>query len=390
MMLKLPWESNRLKEILILIFTSFASTLLILIYFNIFKPSNFETHHPHGTNEVLERNYDSPIYIIIAKTWYDISKIEQLNFNNLPPSYFPNHFPLYPAIIKLFSFLGMNNFLASVIITWTSSALFTVVFYLFLHRYRLSSNPFKLSLISLFLPPRWLAIRSVPGTEPIFCLFVILALIFWLEKKYHLTSIMLVLLVLTRPPGIIFLLGFLAIMIYENLQSNDKKAHLLQSLKSKWGLIFAPLTLAGLFYFYQLKFGDFFAYFHTGTGTNVHLKLFPFAFVTQNNSPMVEGYFYLFFIYTIAIYLLWKRQRQIAIFCAVYLLPNFFMIVDDLYRYLIPISAFLLIPFAKYFDHKLFKYIFPIFLVGIYIYTLSILPLRMFPYDDYSRLRLHP
>jgi hypothetical protein len=378
------------KEIILLFLLSILSSALIVLFFKFFPPKNLEIHHPHGSNEVIERNYDSPIYIVIAKTLYSPEKLRELNFNHLPVSYFANHFPLYPLIIRLISVSGINYFLSSLIITWLSSALFTVCFYLFLIKYKLSVNPFKLSLISLFLPPRWLAIRSVPGTEPIFCLLVIICFYLYQERKYFYSALILVFITLTRPPGIIFFFSFMALIFYDYLKSKNKILFFTDTIRQKWYLFFAPISLLGLFYFFQINFGNFFAYFQTGTGTNIALKSFPFAFVTGYNTSMSEGFFYLFFVYSLAIYLLWRQKRQkLAIFCLIYFIPNFFMVVDDLYRYLIPISAFLLIPFDKYFQHNLFKYVFVFVLIGIFIYTLSLLPNRMFAYDDYARLRLY-
>lgn len=378
------------KDLLILFSISILTSFFITLFFKTFPPKNLEIHHPHGINEVVERNYDSPIYIIIAKTLYNKDKIKDLNFNHLSFSYYANHFPVYPILINLFTLTGLNHFQAGVVITWLSSAFFTLTFYLFVCKFKLSKNPFKLSLISLFLPPRWLAVRTIPGTEPLFSLLLIICLWLYLDKKYFYSALVLVLLTLTRVPGIMFFGSFIALIFYDYFKAKHKKAFLIQTLKEHWSLILSPLALLGLFYFYQLNFGNFFAYFNTGTGTNVHLKPFPFAFATSYNHPMSEGFFYLFLLYILGIHLLWqKKQRRISIFCLIYLIPNFFMIVDDLYRYLIPISAFLLIPFDKYFHHKLFKYLFPFFLIGIYIYTLSLLPLRMFAYDDYAKLRLY-
>lgn len=378
------------KDLLIIFFVSILSSAFITLFFKTFPPKNLEIHHPHGSNEVLERNYDSPIYVILAKTLYNKEKIEDLNFNKTVFGYYANHFPIYPLLINLFSNFGLNHFQASVFLTWGSTILFTICFYLFLKTFKFSKDPLRLSLVSLFLPPRWLAVRTVPGTEPIFSLLVIICLWLYLEKKYFYSSLVLAVMTLTRVPGIVFFVSFCTLILYDYFQNSNKKEFILKTLRKQWSLVLSPLALLGLFYFYKINFGDFFAYFNTGTGTNIHLKPFPFAFVIGYNHPMAEGFFYIFFFYILAIYLLWQaKEKRLAIFCLIYLIPNFFMLVDDLYRYLIPISAFLLIPFDKYFHHKLFKYLFPFFLIGIYIYTLSLLPLRMFAYDDYAKLRLY-
>lgn len=382
-------KKEDIKNLFIITAVSLATSVVIILFYVLFPPSNLELHMPHGTNEVIERNYDGPIYIVIAQTLYNPQQIKFLNFNHLAPSYYANHFPLFPILVRLLSEITNNYFHSAIVITWASTILFTFVFYLMLKKYKLSQHPLKLALLSLVLPPRWLAVHTVPGTEPLFSLLVILSFYFWTEKKYFIASLFVVLLTLTRPPGILFVLCFLAIIIYEFIHSTDKIAYFWQTIKSKWGLLLSPVALVGLFYFFQLNFGSFFAYFNTGTGTNVHLKPFPFAFVVGYNTPLSEGFLYLSLIYAIGVYLLWQqKQQKLALFCLVYLIPNFFMFVDDIYRYLIPISAFILIPYQKLFEHKLFTYLFPFFLLGIYLYTFSLLSLRMFPYDDYARLRI--
>src|SRR5690606_9201336 len=46
-------------------------------------------------------NYDGPLYIVIAKTLYNIEQI-QANFQfPLPVEYYAAHFPLFPVLIRL-------------------------------------------------------------------------------------------------------------------------------------------------------------------------------------------------------------------------------------------------------------------------------------------------
>jgi len=378
-----------LKSVFLICLVSITSSVLISLFFFFFPPLNFEKHVPHGSNEVLERNYDGPIYVVLAKTLYNQIELQEINFNSLPTNYYANHFPLLPTLIRLTSLTG-NYFRSLILINWIFAALFAACFYFFLKKFKISEYPLFLSLISLFIPPRWLAVRTVGGSEPVFLLILIICLYYWFEKKYAIASIFMIFLVLTRPPGFFFFFSFLALILYQWHNQNFKTAKLLKIIKEKWTLILMPLTILGLFLFFKFSFGDFWAYFKSGTGTNVHFQWIPFASVLNYNSPVSEGFLYLFAVYVAGIYLLWKQnQKQLAIFCLVYLIPNFFMYVDDIYRYLIPISPFcLVIGYQNLFKQRVFRYLFPLFLIGIYIYTLNLLPNRMFNYDDYAKLRI--
>ena len=381
-----------IKHIALIWFVSLFSSFIIAFFYSVFPPASLEKHVPHGSNEVLERNYDGPIYVLLAKTLYKKQLIEEINFNKLPFIYYANHFPLFPILIRLISFITNSYFRAMILLSWLSTALFTTFFYFFLKKFKITNQPLLLSLISLFIPARWLAVRTVGSTEPLFLLLLIISLYLWFDKKYFLSSIFASLLVIIRPPGIIFFFSFLTILCYHFLTAKNKEQQFLQTLKQNWVLILMPLSLFVLFWFYQSIFKNFWAFFQAARTTTANsFKLMPFSATIGYNTPMAEGFLYLYAIYIIGIYLLWRqKQKQLAIFSLVYLIP-FFLIgfTDDLFRFFLPISPFcLIIGYQKIIKHKTFKYFFLFFLIGIYIYTLSLLPNRMFHYWDYADLRV--
>lgn len=381
-----------LKTIILIVFISLISSLLITIFFNIFPPKTLEIHVPHGSNEVIERNYDGPIYVVLAKTLYNKEELQRINFNKLPFIYYANHFPLFPLIIRAVNVIIHNYFRSLILLTWISAALFTSIFYLFIKKFKLSNKPFLLAVVSLFLPPRWLAVRTVGGTEPIFMLFLVIALYLWFNKKYLLASIFATLLVLIRPPGIIFFFCFLTLIIFQGMQTKNKFLYFITTIKEKWPIIFMPLAILGLSYSNKYVFGSFWAFFEGFKNTTPNnFSFLPFASVLGYNTPVAEGFIYLFAIYLVGIYELWKQEKkQLAVFCLIYLLPFLFIAFnDDVYRFLLPIAPFcLIIGYQKIIKHKNFKYLFLFLLIGVYIYTLSLLPRRMFHYDDYANLRI--
>lgn len=375
---------KNLKSIGLIWTVSILSSALIAAYFYFFPPGNLEKHVPHGSVEVLERHFDGPLYVVLAKTLYDPKEISKINFNGLPPEYYPHHFPLLPIIIRLTSPVTGSYFRSLIAISWISAALFTSMFFIFIKSFKLAKNPLLLSMISLFLPPRWLAVRTIGGTEPLFLLFLITCLYFWFRKKYLLCAIPAALLVLTRPPGIIFFFG----LLIATFTVSKTKKDLVKNLKKRWTLALMPLAILLLFSLYLLIFGSFLAYFKAPTPEQ--FSFIPFSFTLNSNSPITEGYFYLFIVYLYGIYLLWKQnQKELAIISLVYLLPFMFIAVDDAFRFLLPIAPFaIIIAYQKVFAHKTFLFFAPIFLIGIYLYTIGILPNRLFIYDDYARLRL--
>lgn len=370
-------SKRTLLDLIIIAVVSLLSSLSLIFLFNLFPPKNYETHVPHGFNEVLERNYDGPIYAILAKTNYDPKLLTELNFNDLPPKYYANHFPVYPIIIKL-GYLLTGNYLRSMIVTnWLSAIVVTYLLYFFLKN-RKVKHILALSVLSLFIPPRWFAVRSVGANEGIFMIVFILAFYFWERKKFFWASVCGLIAVLCRTPGILLFPTFLLMAYYQKIE-----------IRKLWSTLILPLGLLLLFVFFYYNFGDFFAYFHTGTGTNVNLQWVPFAAVLGYIGPVPEGYLYMYMIYAIGLYLLWqKKEKLLTIFCGVYFLFTVFLFVDDVWRYLIPISPFVLIyGYKDIITKKMFYVLFAILLVGIYIYTFSLLPYRIFNYDSYARIR---
>ncbi|MFC1711808.1 hypothetical protein ACFLZ1_04460, partial [Patescibacteria group bacterium] len=200
-------KPKNLNNLLIITAISIVSSLFVVFYFYIFPPKTLEIHVPHGSNEVIERNYDGPIYVVLAKTFYNPTKLKNINFNKLPPVYFANHFPLMPTLISITSFFTKDSFRAVILITWLSTIGFALVFYKFLQKFKITNKPLLLTLVSLFIPPRMLAIRTVGGTETLFMLILFSMIYLWWSKKYLATAILSILLVLTRPPGIWMFFG---------------------------------------------------------------------------------------------------------------------------------------------------------------------------------------
>lgn len=357
---------------------SVLSSLALTVIFQFFPPANLETHVPHGLNEVIERNYDGPLYVAIARTGYEPQGLEAISFNGLAPRYYASHFPLFPVLIKIGSLVTNDYFRSMVLVNWLIGAACVAVFYLFLVEKKVS-HPLLLSFVFLFVPPRWLAVRTVGASEVVFVFSLLLLTLFWIKKNYFWAAVAGVFLVLTRPPGILFFPAVLVMAFYQKL-----------SWKQVLPLFLIPLALVSLFGFYFWRFGDPLVLFHNSSGTQSLLTFLPFGSFSGYSSPVSEGFIYLYSFYAIGLYLLWRQKETVlVILCSFYFLASLFIKIDDVYRELIPISAFLLIfAYRRIFTFRYFP-VFLVFLVLVtYIYTLDLLPHRMFLYDDYARVRL--
>ena len=58
---------------------------------------------PTGGMQTIAANFDGPLYIVIAKSFYNLEYIAANYSFPLPLEYYAAHFPMYPIIIRLFA-----------------------------------------------------------------------------------------------------------------------------------------------------------------------------------------------------------------------------------------------------------------------------------------------
>ena len=137
--------------------------------------------------KILWQNYDGPNYLIVEKTWYDKEMIKTSFSTTEPTEYFPAHFPLYPAVISVFDpFLKGPS--AMLLATLIGSVLCFLMFYKYLLEFKLSVDPFWLTLVFMIFPARWLALRGVGSPEPWFILFILASLFYFKKEKIIFTG----------------------------------------------------------------------------------------------------------------------------------------------------------------------------------------------------------
>jgi len=360
------WESIYIKLSdsklypIYLIFFSLISSLIVYIRFY----DNFS---------VIPRYWDGPDYLYVAKTLYNIPVHNPFESYNLTPAYFACHLPLYPLLIRLFSFLGYP--VSMIFVTLIFSSLCTLAFYYLLKELKCVHNPFFSAFISIFLPARWLIYHSVGASEPLFIFLAVTSLYFFYKKNYLLAFVLASLCSVTRITGILFCLVYFILLI-------DRKDY-------KWilGLAIIPLSLFVTFLFYQYQFGNFFAYFnwnskliHTIPGDVLRI------YANAGKAHPADLYLAMYFIFGLGAMLLWEYPVLFA-YSVIFFYFNLFVFHEDLGRYYLGITHFtLIVAYDKLFKTWQFKVIFILFLPFVYLYVWGLIPTNVMVKEIYEKL----
>ncbi|MDP3888563.1 MAG: hypothetical protein Q8Q24_00820 [bacterium] len=341
-------------------------------------------------------NYDGPVYIVIAKTFYNKALIASSFSIPLPLEYYPAHLPLYPLLIRLFDLI-LPTAWAMLSVTLVSTILAVCTFYLLIKKFKLSTSPFTLSLFFLFLPARWLVVHSVGSPEPLFIFTILASLYFFksaFDKKqnnlfspfksvtfdFFLAGFFGALAIMTKTPGILLFISYLLFLCYNFLKTK-------QIIWKAWPILLIPVALLGVFAFYARQQGDFLAYFHSGD--NFHLVFPPFqSFMTGRNwlgDFWLEDMVYVYLIGALAVILLFQKKLYIfTSFAFVFFTATLFIAHRDLSRYSLPLMPFALIAFAPFLEKKEFKIVFFFILIPVYLYTINFIAHNTAPIADWK------
>lgn len=380
--------TKSVNHLIILATAVLVSTFLIWLPHFLVLPNFWGLNFGNGFNTIY-RNFDGLEYIVIAKTFYNPASLAEIP-QYLPASYFASHFPGFPILIAVFApFLGYLKSMLFVSLLFT--ILSTFAFYFLVRDFKLTSHPLALSLIFLLLPARWVVVRSIGSPEPMFIFFVILSIYFFMKyvisdmryvRVLFLSALFAALAQLVRPPGILLAIALAAYILWTGYQRKSF-THVLRF----YPLILAPLTLLGIFYWYQLQLGDFFAYFHSGD--NIHLVFPPFQAFNINQywvgDIWLEDVIYIFILGTLAGLLLIRQKLfPLAFFVLTYLGASLLVAHRDISRYILPIFPFALIAFEKILVSKEFRIVLIILALAIYLYSQNFLLQNTAPVADLS------
>jgi hypothetical protein len=159
------------------------------------------------------------------------------------------HFPLYPLVIRVFSFLVPSAELAAPLVSLVAGSAAVAVYAQVLRRY--TERWFEIALVFSVFPFRWFNISQLVMSEALFLMLLLLGLL--LQERGHrlLSGCVLGLSWLTRISGVLLLPAFL----FRSLRS---RTGLLRMLL---GLVPAFALLAALFIYFEIRFGSPLIYF---------------------------------------------------------------------------------------------------------------------------------
>ncbi len=383
---------KRFKNTLPLILLTLIPTLAIWLPFYLRLGNFWNIPLPTTGLETIVANYDGPLYIVIAKTFYNLSQIGQTYQFPLPLEYYAAHFPLFPLLIRLLAGVIKTYPYSMLIVTLCTSLLALYFFNKLAREFVSEHQALWLTLVFSIFPARWLIVRSVGSPEPLFIGSIIASVYYFRDKKYWLAAFWGAIATLTKSPGILLFIAYFLSMITPKLKTlaTHKFDKWLSSIDlKKYPIVMIPLALLGVFILYKFKFNDFFAYFHSGD--NIHLMFPPFQ-IFNYTAPWV-GTFWLeeiIFIYLFGalgiMTLIKMKENVLAWSVGVFFTTTLFVTHRDLMRYGLPLAPFLLITFKDLLIKKEFQIAFLIIIIPIYLFSLAFISGNVMPISNWGPL----
>lgn len=381
---------NSLKKIVILALFSLIPTVFIWAPFFFRLESFWTIPLPQTGMATIVANYDGPLFLVVAKTFYSIEAIKESFAFPLPVEYYAAHFPLYPLLIRALAFITGFPY-AMLSVTLLSSVLALYFFNKFISQYVNKKHVLWMTFVFSIMPARWLIVRSVGSAEPLFIAAVIASIYYFQQKKYWAAGLWGVAAQLTKSPGILLFVAYFSYFAIPSLKVFATQSFVKWvgglNLKKTFPIFLIPLSLIGLFVFYGVRFNNFLAYFQSGD--NIHLFFPPFQ-IFNYSQPWV-GTFWLeevIFVYLLGILgilkLIQQKRKELAWFVGVFFFSVLFVSHRDIIRYSLPIVPFLLVAFSDTITKKEFKIAMAVILIPIYLFSISYISQNVMPISDWT------
>ena len=382
---------SKIKDLLLLALITILPTILLWLPFYLKMEEILGIPVAQNGMATIVANYDGPLYIVVAKTLYDPQLLGQFSFT-LPAEYYPAHFPLFPALIRLFSTIASYPY-AMLIVTILSSIMAIYYFKNLIAEFVDEKDVWWMTFVFSIFPARWLIVRSVGSAEPLFIAAIIASIFYFRKRKYLLAALFGVIAQLTKSPGILLFIAYgLAIFFPAFKRGAVKSFRQIISLGSvvpKLPLLLIPGSLLLLFFYFHIQIGDFFAYFNTGD--NIHLFFPPFQ--VFDYSQYWVGTFWLeeiIFIYLFGVLGLLRlyKMDEPAIFWvyAIFFASIIFVSHRDIMRYSLPMIPFLLVAFSDVMVKREFRIALIFLLIPIYLFSIAYISNNVMPISDWSPL----
>lgn len=381
---------EKLRHFTQLVLISLLPTLLIWFPFFRHAKTFWDIPLGNGGMATVVANYDGPLYLAVAKTFYNLNYLRTFPFP-LPLEYYAAHFPGFPILIKVFA--GISGFPYSMLLVTLLTSILAVYFFSkFIGDYVDDKEVMWMTFVFSIFPARWLIVRSVGSPEPLFVAAIIASLYYFKKEKYLASGLWGAVAQITKSPGIILFLAYGGLVASQIIRRSalkkfeDKK---LIDLKKTIPLILMPLSLVAVFWLFKIKFNDFWAYFHSGD--NIHLFFPPFQ-IFNYSAPWV-GTFWLeevIFVYLFGVLgfqrLIAKKDSAVAWFVGIFFTSLLFVSHRDIIRYSLPIVPFLIASYSDVIVKKEFKWAVALLLIPIYLFSLAYISQNVMPVTDWSAL----
>src|SRR3989344_3137004 len=313
--------ASKIKTIIAIALISVIPTLLIWLPFFLRIPRVLGIPLPREGMATIVANYDGPLFLVVAKTFYNPELMGNFEFG-LPAQYYAAHFPLFPALIKLFSPL-IGYVYSMLFLTVTISILAIYFFYLFIQDYVEKKNTLWLTAVFAVFPARFSKVSSS----------------FDFKKISSITLIP---------------FALLGVFILYKVRLNDFLAYFHSG--DNIHLFFPPFQI---FDYSQPWVGTFW----------LEEIIFVYLFGLLGLIKLIE-----------------MKERELAWFVGLFFASILFVSHRDHIRYSLPIVPFLLMAFSDTIIKKEFKYVMLILIIPIYLFSLAYISQNVMPISDWSPL----
>jgi hypothetical protein len=331
-----------------------------------------------GQMTEVYRFWDGPNYLTIARTLYDVKPDNPLLAYVHEPRYFLVHLPMYPLAVRALAFFGYPQ--AMLLVSLLATAVATVLFYRLCRDVWKVMSPEFLTLVFLFLPPRWLLYRSTGSTEALYLALTLAAIFFFERSQVARASVAGALATLTRISGLMLAPAFGVVLLLRR-----------ERLRRAAWLLLIPAALAGYFWFCASRTGNFFEYF-SQHGDKMSAFL-PFGFLPElfrkGLYHQAEFHILLALVYAVGTSRL-KPFPVIFWYCVFELALHLCISTEDWSRYFLAMAPFaLVVGFRDVIDTRAFRWIFVPYVAVALFYCWSVIPLNGARPDIFADLLVH-
>jgi len=253
-------ENNRLKDILG-IFVVWRASLLIFTFFALWLLGDLIKNSAPIDFWQSWAAWDGGHFLGIAKNGYVVS--DQFAF-----------FPLYPLLIKIFSFLFLGNFLASALVLSSLFLLLALYFFFKLAKLDFDLKTSQRAIFYLLISPTAFFLAAA-YCESLFIFLAVGALYFARRRRWPMAAIFATLAAATKPLGILLW----PVLVFEYLA--QLKFRLRQIRKDFIWLTVPPLGLLSYMLYLQIVTGNPLTFLTVQASWQREVFIFPLSILWQ-------------------------------------------------------------------------------------------------------------